>query len=245
MKWYKHDADAHRDAKMKKVIRRYGAEGYALYFYCLELIAGKVTTGRVSFELEDDAENIGFELKIDQVRVEEMMKYFVDLGLFECSEGIITCLKLAARLDGKFTRDPELKSIIEAQKKTSPDCRGQTETIRDKGRPSPNVPDCPGLDKTRLDKTRKETSGRFTPPTFEEVRDYCRERGNNVDPETFVSHYEASNWFRGKTKIKNWKACVHTWEKRDNENNRGSNTGGGRAGKSDAIRGAIFNGSDI
>lgn len=53
---------------------------------------------------------------------------------------------------------------------------------------------------------------RFTPPTVEDVAAYCRERGNNVDPQSFVDHYEANGWMRGKTKIKDWRACVRTWE---------------------------------
>ena len=28
-----------------------------------------------------------------------------------------------------------------------------------------------------------------------------------------MAHYTASNWYRGKTKISNWRACVITWEK--------------------------------
>lgn len=54
---------------------------------------------------------------------------------------------------------------------------------------------------------------RFKPPTVDEVRDYCRERGNNINPQGFVDHYAATNWHRGKTKISDWKACVRTWEK--------------------------------
>ncbi len=64
---------------------------------------------------------------------------------------------------------------------------------------------------------------KFTPPSVEEVRQYCQERGNNVDPESFVAHYEANGWYRGKTKIKDWKSCVITWEKRhaaDRTNNQ-------------------------
>lgn len=58
---------------------------------------------------------------------------------------------------------------------------------------------------------------RFIPPTLEEVKAFCKERNNNVDPERFIDHYTANGWVRGKTKIKDWKACVRTWEK-DNKN---------------------------
>lgn len=63
----------------------------------------------------------------------------------------------------------------------------------------------------------KPHSHKFIPPSIEEVQAYCKERNNNIDAEKFVNHYTASNWFRGKTKIKNWKACVITWEKNNKD----------------------------
>lgn len=53
----------------------------------------------------------------------------------------------------------------------------------------------------------------FIPPTTEEVIQYCTERNNGIDPGTFIDHYEANGWMRGKNKIKDWRACVRTWEK--------------------------------
>lgn len=59
------------------------------------------------------------------------------------------------------------------------------------------------------DKTRATP---FIKPTEDEVRQYCKERKNSIDPKAFIDHYEANNWKRGKTPIKDWKACVRTWE---------------------------------
>ena len=57
------------------------------------------------------------------------------------------------------------------------------------------------------------TRSRFVPPSVDEVREYCTERRNNIDPQRFVDYYSASGWKRGKTPIKDWKACVRTWER--------------------------------
>lgn len=54
---------------------------------------------------------------------------------------------------------------------------------------------------------------RFAPPSVEEVRAYCLERNNSVDPEHFVSYYTSNGWFVGKNKMKDWKAAVRTWER--------------------------------
>lgn len=56
-------------------------------------------------------------------------------------------------------------------------------------------------------------SRKFVPPTVAEVAAYCAERKNGIDAETFVNHYAARDWFVKGSKIKNWKACVITWEK--------------------------------
>ena len=64
-------------------------------------------------------------------------------------------------------------------------------------------------------KEAKPPRTRFVPPTVEEVADYCQERGNHVDAQAFVNHYAATNWYRGKTKIADWKACVRTWEQKE------------------------------
>jgi hypothetical protein len=57
-----------------------------------------------------------------------------------------------------------------------------------------------------------EKRERFTPPTLEQVRAYCQERGRGVDAERWVNHYESKGWLVGKSKMKNWQAAVRTWE---------------------------------
>ena len=49
-------------------------------------------------------------------------------------------------------------------------------------------------------------------PTLEQVRSYCKERSNSVDPEQFFDHYEANGWVQGRggKPVKDWKACVRT-----------------------------------
>jgi len=55
---------------------------------------------------------------------------------------------------------------------------------------------------------------RFIPPTLEEVQAYCIERENSVDAAYFLDYYAANGWVQGKGKpIKDWKACVRTWER--------------------------------
>lgn len=54
---------------------------------------------------------------------------------------------------------------------------------------------------------------RFKKPTLEEVKEYCKERDNNINAELFIDHYESNGWKVGKNSMKDWKACVRTWER--------------------------------
>lgn len=58
---------------------------------------------------------------------------------------------------------------------------------------------------------------RFTPPSVDEVKAYCEERRNGIDAQRFVDYYSARGWLLGKNKIRDWKACVRTWEKREDQ----------------------------
>lgn len=67
-------------------------------------------------------------------------------------------------------------------------------------------------------KNEKEIKrGVFTPPSLDQVREYCYERNNNIDPEQFIDFYSSKNWMIGKNKMKDWKAAVRTWERRNKE----------------------------
>ncbi len=65
-------------------------------------------------------------------------------------------------------------------------------------------------------KTPSGSKKKFTKPTVDQVCDYCKTRNNKVDPQTFIDFYEAKGWMIGTGKMKDWQACVRTWEKRDN-----------------------------
>ena len=66
----------------------------------------------------------------------------------------------------------------------------------------------------------------FTPPTLDEIRTYCTERGNRVDPERFLDYYTANGWRVGKNPMKDWKAAVRTWERSDHDKGRNPDDGG-------------------
>lgn len=79
-----------------------------------------------------------------------------------------------------------------------------------------NIGDIPQAESTPSAKKRTV----FKPPTIEEVRAYCLERGNSVDAERWHNHYRANGWMVGKTKMVDWKAAVRTWERNGYDRDR-------------------------
>lgn len=59
------------------------------------------------------------------------------------------------------------------------------------------------------------TTNRFKPPTVEEVREYCKERDNNIDAERFIDYYSSNGWKVGRNSMKDWKAAIRTWERKE------------------------------
>lgn len=115
------------------------------------------------------------------------------LGLKESGEYVLGCQTVAERL-------PQVKS----------------EEVRE--------------DKVRLDKGRLEEDApqsvaasdtRFKKPTLEEITAYCTERKNSVDPQAFFDFYESKGWRVGNQPMKDWKACVRTWERREQASGSG------------------------
>ncbi len=63
-------------------------------------------------------------------------------------------------------------------------------------------------------------SSHFQKPSLDDIREYCISRGNNVDPEQFLNFYESKGWVVGKSPMKDWRAAVRTWEKRETPRRR-------------------------
>jgi len=147
MQWFKHDTNAVNDAKIKKLLLRHGAVGYAVYFHCIELIASDISETNITFCLEHDSEIIADNLKIKGTAeksgiqiVEEIMKYIVELKLFEERNNLIHCYKLLKRLDSSMTSNAKFRKVIMEAK----DCHDEVMTESCKIR----------IDKIRIDKIR-------------------------------------------------------------------------------------------
>lgn len=211
MKWFKHDSDASKDAKLKRLIMKYGMEGYGLYWYCLELIVSDIESDKITFELEHDAEIISFDTGIHYERVQEMMVHMVKLGLFEESEGVVRCLKLAKRLDKSMTSNSSMRNLIEKVRKNhdgvmiDADKVMQEEKRLEEIRREKKEPPAP---KTKPSKTAKPKTS--LPNDFavtESMAAWFSEQGFTVDIKQVTSEWKDYIQGKGKKQV-DW---IATW----------------------------------
>jgi len=80
---------------------------------------------------------------------------------------------------------------------------------------SQNQKNSRNLDKPRI-------SSRFTPPALEEVKRYCRDQNNRIDPKCFIDFYEARGWkLSSGIAMKDWRAAIRNWENREKKHASG------------------------
>ena len=110
-------------------------------------------------------------------------------------------------LRAKFSRAPKIWQDIQMQYTNIPPTVQQLDGCRPLNK---------GNKGEEIKRGKKEKgSVAFAPPTIEQVKAYCQERGNAVNPDKWLSHYEANGWLVGKNRMKDWRAAVRTWEHSD------------------------------
>lgn len=217
MKWFKHDTDASIDAKLQELLLDYGAAGYGLYWYCVELIAQGVSENNITFELEHDARIIARNLNLTIQETKDMMRKMVELDLFSINKNEkLACYALAKRIDKSMTSNTHFREIISQIKENhdfspnshdavmiNPDLVMQEEKRREENRE----------EEKRIERENARTHTTFTKPTLQEVQLRITEMNYNIDAERFIAYYDSNGWMVGRTKMKDWKAALTNWSK--------------------------------
>lgn len=101
---------------------------------------------------------------------------------------------------------------------TGENCEAETQKLQESN--TENNTDR-NTEKKREDKPSRRIV--FDPPSLEEVKEYCEERGSGIDPQRFFDFYASNGWMVGKNKMQDWKASVRTWESRERGEGNGIN----------------------
>jgi len=139
-----------------------------------------------------------------------------------------------------FFNQTRLNTIIEYQNNTDEFiCKGLHKHLRKCNVNSPEVElyskevdskevdnkeeDSKEIDRKELENIKTKKRKITIPPSIKDVKDYCDERQNGIDPQHFIDYNETRGWFVGKSKMKDWKAAIRTWEKNQKDKSDKSN----------------------
>lgn len=215
--WLKLYDDFFTSKRIKKLRSIAGGDTYTIIYLKMQLKSLK-TEGFLYFDgvMSDFAEELALDIDESVEDVKVTINYLMSVGLLETNDGEEYKLPFLDNCIGSETAHTQRqrdyikrKKERELLEKASQNDADVTQMLQ--------VSDVEIEKEIEIDKS-KSNSNRFTPPTIEELKAYCQERNNTVDPETFINFYESKGWYVGKNKMKDWRACVRTWERnRDNK----------------------------
>lgn len=214
MDWFRHDYFAANDIKIRKLLRNYGECAYGAYWLIAELLFQQGG----SASAQDVADT--FELMSSP----NMKDVLAESGLFQIAE------------DGSWSSKrvrKEIEYLNECRKKKSDAGKkgmasrwGQRDNgvitehnsvitddntliTHDNTRPNLTLPN----KEKNISNEISQKKGGWVKPSLSQIQAYCKERKNNVDAEEFYDFYESKGWMVGKNHMKDWRACIRTWEK--------------------------------
>lgn len=202
--WLKLKKDFFQQHQIKVLKSLPNGRLYALIY--LELMAESTSHEgelRYSKMLPYDTVTLSAVIDEDKDNVEKAIETLINLELVEILDDGTIYLREIEKLIGSETgqtirkREAKLnvgKSVV----KNTLEYRDKSKEIRDKS---------------------IDNKTRFTKPTIDEVKEYIESRHTDVDPERFWNYYESNGWKVGRNPMKDWKACVRTWERSSGHTN--------------------------
>ena len=222
VKWIKITTDMFDNRKIKHLRKLPDGNNCVLIWVMLLTMAGRCNAGGMIFLTESfpySTKMLADELDFEENTVKLALNMFEMLGMIEMQGDFITITGWNEYQNAE--RMAEIREYNRLAQQRSRARRKELITVKsDVNDMSMTCQHCQDTDidiDIEEDKEIDNKRKRFIPPTVEAVQEYCRERKNNVDAEQFIAFYEAKGWLIGKNKMKDWKACVRTWEKRQAE----------------------------
>ena len=232
MKWFRHHSDLRYDPRVKRLIRKFGIEGYGIYLVILESIAQTLNETDPLPDLKETAEDLADEYEVDIRKIEEITKFCLTQDLLQYSSKMncVIAMRIAELMDDYTGRKKPVLQMIDNMKREIENSGVTPKLIQTYFESSPEIVT---LDKKRTEEKRSEknTSDKkptaakprsrtvvFQKPTTDEIKEYADSIGfTKLNAEYFFDFYEAKDWRAGQTRIKDWKAKVRNWKQKDKE----------------------------
>lgn len=219
--WLKLKSDFFNSKRIKKLRKMAGGDTYTIIYLKMQLLSIKQDGLLQWTGLEDNfASELALDLDEGVEDVRMTLMYLESCGLIETSDNVNYFLPYAIENTGSETGAAERMREMRKRNNVTPLLQGRyTEIDIEK--------------ELEIEKDKeidiKQKQKRFTPPTLEEITEYCDSRNSPVDPKAFYDYYTAGQWKDAKgNKVQNWKQKIITWERKEN-NGRNKSISGNRS----------------
>lgn len=224
--WLKLKDDFFRDKRIKKLRRIAGGDTYTVIYLKMQLLSIK-NNGMLIYEgIEDNfAEELALELDEDTENVKVTLAFLHGNGMIEETEQDKFLMTETIKCIGSESASAERVRKYRAKKTQQMlQCNAPVTISNTEIEKEIDIEIDTEIEKDiEIEQEKEKTKGkakRFTKPTLDDIKAYCIERNNNVDPERFYDYYEANGWKVGKNSMKDWKASVRTWERNGYSDNK-------------------------
>lgn len=209
--YFSHDYNARNDPKLQEVLFEHGVAGLGIFWAIIE------TLYEQGGELPLSAcKSIAFALHTESNIVESVVH---DFNLFHNDGEKFWSNSVNARINKR-------NDITEKRKQAALSSWLSRREKQMQSKPDASVMDCNAIKENKIKENinsisndiegkKEKTARRFIPPTVEEVKARIDEMGYTFDAEAFIAFYQSNGWVVGKSKMKDWRAAMVTWQKRE------------------------------
>ena len=231
--YFAHDYNARNDPKLQNVLFDLGVEGIGVFWCIIEQLYEQ--GGKLPLHY---CKSIAFALHVDFKCVERLVN---DYGLFKNDGENMWSESVLNRLNRRSEVSEKRKLAALARWRQGIENQSQTQAPASYRQVKDNANDMQMQCKTDAnaehkvkeikekeiikEREKEKTARRFIPPTVEEVKARIAEMGYTFDAEAFIAFYQSNGWMVGKSKMKDWRAAMVTWQKREYEFPKRKNQG--------------------
>lgn len=207
------------DVKIRKIARACGPQSASILICLLCNIYRD--NGYYIVNDEDLPFVIADEVGVSEGSVKEVITKALQVGFFDADKFSVHGVLTSAGIQKRFLLATYQRKEINILEEYRISCTNNSISCANNSINHVNNAQSKSKVKEKENSTKVESKKvgnvRFLPPSIDEVKKYILEKGFSVDAENFVNFYESKGWFVGKNKMKNWKAAIATWEKREKE----------------------------
>ena len=221
--YFAHDYNARNDPKLQNVLFDLGVEGIGVFWCIIEQLYEQ--GGKLPLHY---CKSIAFALHVDFKCVERLVN---DYGLFKndgenmWSESVLNRLNRRSERSGKRKLAAMERWRKSASNSDASASNSDASASNSDASAMHNRITCNALAEHKgkeikekeiiKEREKEKTARRFIPPTVEEVKARIAEMGYTFDAEAFIAFYQSNGWMVGKSKMKDWRAAMVTWQKRE------------------------------